>query len=296
MQTGRLVPNKGVLEMSTQIAINGWSLVSSGGLEGHWMTGEEIGKHLGYSEPRDAVNVLYNRHKNSFKDGVDTCTLKLKVQLQARDTRIFSERGVLKVIRYSNTEVANAVMNEVFDVYLAVRKKAKEQTAPMVPTVPVTIEDKATNIISNWMQVATIFKAPEHYAQAEATKAARLKTGVDYTPLLLAAPAQDDIPEEDMALEVSEIGDRLEMSGQGVNEFLGDQHLQYKKGKVWEATAEGKRHSQAHHWVAGNKSGYNLKWKFTFIKTLWIKAGCPRKKKKSKKAKPKTQAGQKVFF
>jgi hypothetical protein len=49
-------------------------------------------------------------------------------------------------------------------------------------------------------------------------------------------------------------------------------------------------------WVAGNKSGYNLKWNFNFIKNTWIKAGSPRKKKTSKKNKNKTQAGQKVFF
>jgi prophage antirepressor-like protein len=227
MQTGRLVPNKGVLEMSTQIAINGWNLVSSENLEGHWMTGEEIGKHLGYSEPRVAINKIFNRHENHFEDNVDVGDTSLVSPGGLQNTRIFSERGVLKVIRYSNTEMANTVMNEVFAVYLAVRKKAKEQTAPVVPTVPVTIEDKATNIISNWMQVAAIFKAPKHYAQTEATKAARLKTGVDYSPLLLAAPAQDNIKEEEMFLEVTEIGKRLEMSGQAVNEFLESQGLQW---------------------------------------------------------------------
>jgi hypothetical protein len=41
---------------------------------------------------------------------------------------------------------------------------------------------------------------------------------------------------------------------------------------------------------------YNLKWNFNFVKNIWIKAGCPEKKKTSRKAKPKTQAGQKVFF
>jgi hypothetical protein len=172
----------------------------------------------------------------------------------------------------------------------------RSKEIPQQPHLLPTPEDKATNIVSNWMQVATIFKAPEHYAQTEATKAARLKTGVDYTPLLLAAPAQDNIKEEEVYLEVSKIGDRLEMSGQAVNEFLESQHLQWKEGKTWKATDAGKKHSQPHHWVASNKSGYNLKWNFNFVKNIWIKAGCPEKKKTSKKAKPKTQAGQKVFF
>jgi prophage antirepressor-like protein len=177
------------LEMPTEIAINGWSLVRPENLEGHWMTGEEIDKHLGYAEPRVAINVLYNRHEANFKIGIDVGDIKLISPGGMQNTRIFSERGVLKVIRYSNTEVADAVMDEVFDVYLAVRKKAKEQAAPIapVPNLLPTPEETAAGILSGWMRASRELEVPKHYAQTEATKAARLKTGVDYAPLLLAA-------------------------------------------------------------------------------------------------------------
>jgi phage anti-repressor protein len=188
---------------------------------------------------------------------------------------------------------------QVRQYFITFEKKAKQelQKGIPVPNLLPTPEETAAGILSGWMRASREMRVPEHYALTEATKAARLRTGVDYSPLLLAAPAQDNInKEEEMFLEVTEIGKRLEMSGQAVNEFLESQGLQWKEGKVWEATDEGKRHSQAHHWVAGNKSGYNLKWKFTFVKNIWIKAGRPRKKKKSKKNKAKTQAGQKAFF
>jgi phage anti-repressor protein len=164
---------------------------------------------------------------------------------------------------------------QVRQYFITFEKKAKQelQKGIPVPNLLPTPEETAAGILSGWMRASREMRVPEHYALTEATKAARLRTGVDYSPLLLAAPAQDNIKEEEMFLEVTEIGKRLEMSGQAVNEFLESQGLQW-----------------------GNKSGYNLKWKFTFVKNIWIKAGRPRKKKKSKKNKAKTQAGQKAFF
>lgn len=107
----------------SEIVINNWKLLSNpNGLNGEWVTAGEIGKHLGYADPGDSINKIYERNRDFFKDGVDTCTVKLTVQTQAREVRIFSERGTLKVLRYSKTELADKVMEEVFDVFLAARK------------------------------------------------------------------------------------------------------------------------------------------------------------------------------
>jgi prophage antirepressor-like protein len=211
-----------------KITVNNWSLVKPEELEGHWITGEEIGRHLGYSEPRISISNLYNRYKESFQEGLDCSVIKLITEAGARDVRAFSRRGVLKVIRHSNTAVADKVMDEVFDVYLAVRAKAKAQAVTSMALLP-TPEQEATSIMSAWLKAAQLLEVPKYYAQAEAVKATHTKTGIDYSPLLLKAPAQDNVPEAEMFLEVTEIGELLGFEGKGkrkgaeVNKFLGEQ-------------------------------------------------------------------------
>lgn len=179
---------------------------------------------MGYADPRKAVNTIYERHKEFFREDIDKGDLSLRSAGGAQNTRVFSERGVLKVLRYSNTEMANAVMDEVFDVYLAVRKKAKEQAASLAPT--------ASGILADWLKMAALLEVPKHLAQVEAVKATKAKTGVDCSPLLLVAPAQDNIPNDEIYLEVSKIGEQIGESGQKVNNFLAEQGLQWKEGKV----------------------------------------------------------------
>lgn len=251
-----------------KLTVGNWDLIKLENLEGHWITGEEIGRHLGYSEPARSVSNLYSRHIDSFKEGIDTCVIKLMTQLQARNIRIYSQRGVLKVIRHSNTDVADKVMDEVFDVYLAVREKAKVQE---VFKVPESSELEASSVLTGWMVAAQALEIPKYLAQVEAIKATKVKTGIDYTSLLLLAPAQDNIPDEVKFLEVTEIGKQLGISAKAVNSFLKGQDLQYKLGNVWKAIGDGEKYSQSHQWFNGKKSGFNLKWNVKFVKQLWNK-------------------------
>jgi prophage antirepressor-like protein len=261
-----------------EIIVKNWKLVQPESLEGHWITAKELGTHLGYAEPGDAVTRIYKRHQEAFRDEIDTCTVNLTVQLQTRSMRVFSERGVLKVIRYSNTEVADAVMDEVFDVYLAVRKKAKDREGSLVPT--------ASDVLADWLKASALLKVPEHLAQVEAIKATKIKTGIDYASLLLVAPAQDDVPDEEIYLEVTKIGQLLglgDRKGAEVNKFLKKKGLQKKVSKLWEATADGKKHSQNHQWFSDGCSGFNLKWRVSLVKSLWEKHEKEKKDNEEKK-------------
>lgn len=109
-----------------------WNLLGEpAGVTGHWITAEELGIHLGYADPRKAINNIFSRHVDFFKDKVDTFVLKLRTTYasgktgslidQVCETRIFSERGALKVVRYSNTEMADQIMDQVFDIFLSVK-------------------------------------------------------------------------------------------------------------------------------------------------------------------------------
>lgn len=108
-----------------------WNLLAlPGKLEGAWITAEELGKHLGYEEPRKAVMKIYERYSQDFANKVDSIVVKLTTdsmtidgKRNVRNTTVFSERGALKIIRHSETPKADEIMDHVFDVFLAARKE-----------------------------------------------------------------------------------------------------------------------------------------------------------------------------
>ena len=144
-----------------------------GNLQGAWVTAEELGKHLGYEDHR-SINKIYKRHREGFINKVDTFVVKLAPNpINSNvggnpNTRVFSERGVLKVIRYSDTEVADRIMDEVFDVFLAVKKQQKKEY-----TKQKMLELFIREMPANWTKAF-----PDHFMEA----VAHLYNIEDYTP------------------------------------------------------------------------------------------------------------------
>lgn len=69
-----------------------------------WITAEEAGRCLGYSQAnaRQGVNNLYNRHADEFSEA-DTCVINLMTQGQHRELRIFSSSGCVLLSMFANT-------------------------------------------------------------------------------------------------------------------------------------------------------------------------------------------------
>lgn len=72
-----------------------------------WLTGEQVGLALGYAEANARIGVqnLYGRHSDEFTEA-DTCVIKLMTQGQAREFRIFSDTGCIKLGFFANTPKA----------------------------------------------------------------------------------------------------------------------------------------------------------------------------------------------
>lgn len=104
-----------------------WKLLSDiDRLEGTWITSEELGKKLGYSEPRKSIGNIYSKHAESFEKRRDTFVIRTMTNSAGNpNLRIFSERGALKIIRYSETVEADKIMDYVFDVFMEANKKEK---------------------------------------------------------------------------------------------------------------------------------------------------------------------------
>ena len=67
-----------------------------------YMTGEQIGRCLGYENPRVSINNIYSRYKDYLKDY--TCDIKLISQgdTQRRTVRFFNEQGIYLVAMKSD--------------------------------------------------------------------------------------------------------------------------------------------------------------------------------------------------
>ena len=128
---------------------------------------------------------------------------------------------------------------------------------------------KAREVIEDGMAIAALFGVPTHYAQIETVKEARRLTGVDYSPLLLQSPVQDDVSDDDVMLEPSQLALMLGVaSGTEANRLLSAIGLQNRVKEQWEPTSKGELLCQRHSWVKGSKSGYNFKWNLKAVKKL----------------------------
>jgi hypothetical protein len=128
----------------------------------------------------------------------------------------------------------------------------------------------AVAVLGANLSAAALLIVPLHYAQIEAVKAARAATGVDYSPLLAYAPAQNDIRPDELMLEPTELALRLGLpSGAVLNQRLYELGLQTRPdGKTWEPTAIGAALCCRHSWTRAGKSGYNLKWNLQSLRAL----------------------------
>ena len=91
-----------------------------------WLMGTEISRALGYSRS-DKIGEIYRRNAEEFTPAM-TCTLKLRVQNQTRETRIFSLRGAHLLAMFANTSKAQAFRRWVLDIL------DRETAVPPAPT------------------------------------------------------------------------------------------------------------------------------------------------------------------
>jgi len=160
---------------------------------------------------------------------------------------------------------------EIRNYFIEVEKISKELYKSKLRkkmSYPVMETTKAKIILQDNLDVCEMFNIPTHIAQIESVKATELTTGVDFSPLLLKAPAQTDIKEQDVMLKPTELGKKLDLSAIKLNQLLQEKGFQYKNNKTWIPTQTGKQFCEKHSWKKGGKSGYNLKWNLKKIEMI----------------------------
>ena len=163
----------------------------------------------------------------------------------------------------------NTKGREVRQYFIAMEKKAITAATPLVVAQPsptfIGMETRAVSALESHLKAASLFACPLHLAQSEAVKAVRDSYGVDFGVHLLSAPAQQNILGTDVMLEPTELGKRFDLSARQMNTALADRGLQVKTESGWEPTDAGMKMCTRHHWVRGNKTGYNLKWNVALV-------------------------------
>jgi hypothetical protein len=137
-------------------------------------------------------------------------------------------------------------------------KTARELTGKS--TLPTEL---AHRTLQAMLAIGKLFGTPEHIALEQGVKQALLDTGVDLQPFMIAAPAMDDITDDDVMLEPTDLANKLQLrDGAWVNRFLAHIGWQQKGSgqDTWQPTQAGQKYASRHAWMRNGKSGYNWKW------------------------------------
>ena len=89
--------------------------------EDFWATREQIGRLLGYENPRKAIAIIHTRNKerlDKFSKGIQIETPSRGLQ----SATVYNFKGLLEICRYSNQPAANAVIDFLWNVADDIRK------------------------------------------------------------------------------------------------------------------------------------------------------------------------------
>ena len=86
-----------------------------------FMTGEQLGRVLGYQYPREGINKIVSRNEY-LKDKEFSIEVKMTSEVGERNTRVFTEDGIYEVTMLSKTETGKKFRKVVRGIIKSLRK------------------------------------------------------------------------------------------------------------------------------------------------------------------------------
>lgn len=211
-----------------------------------------------YHEQADILEVTWNAREAS-NDAVKPEWLCLKPLFQAAGYRPLTLLNDVAQLALSHhlDDLISQQMSVAVNTHAARQARQRQGLLP---------EEHADRALQAHLHAASLLGVPTYRAQQEAVKMVQATTGIDYRPLLSAAPAQDHITEAEKRYEPTELAEKLgqgKNKGRAMNLVLQQLGWQIRAiGGGWEPTPAGKPHCDSHAWQSeyGTKSGFNLKW------------------------------------
>ena len=182
-------------------------------------------------------------------------------------TQAYGNSNTRAIYNFPKREACLMAMSYSYELQAKVFDRMTELESKQTQPQPVKLfANPATQELANQLDIMSLLGVPLHLAQVEAVKEVRLTMGADFSKALKLAPAQQNIPEDEVSLEPTELGKLIGLSPIDMNKALATAGFQTKVGSAWEATPAGKPFASRHQWTVGGKSGYNLKWKQGVLK------------------------------
>lgn len=85
-----------------------------------WMTREQIGDALGYTDPRVAITKIHQRHQGRL-DKFSVVTKLVSTDGKAYETYLYSAKGIFEICRWSQQSKADSFMDWVWNILEGLR-------------------------------------------------------------------------------------------------------------------------------------------------------------------------------
>ena len=123
-----------------------------------WMTRGQIGKALGYHNPRIAIGKIHTAHRDRL-DPLSVDTNLVSTDGKEYSTYIYNERGIFEICRWSRQPKANEFMDWVWDIIEAYRRGEFQRKSRETAITPVEkFLDGMQNMFLEMREENKIFK------------------------------------------------------------------------------------------------------------------------------------------
>lgn len=182
-----------------------------------FMTGEQLGRALGYQYAREGINKIVSRNEY-LKDKEFSCEVKMTSEAGERNTRIFTEDGIYEVTMLSKTETGKKFRKVVRNIVKSLRhgeNKLIKTSEYQKLTAEAKLNNSKARMASVLMRLAERTQIPE-YKQVCCSYASAVITGKPIIPL----------PEVNKkTYSATEIGDMLGVSANRIGILANKNNL-----------------------------------------------------------------------
>ncbi|PEP85174.1 BRO-N domain-containing protein [Bacillus toyonensis] len=231
-----------------------------------FMTRNQIGQALEYTNPNDAIRFIHKRHRERLDQFSVPCKLN-GTDGKRYEAVIYNAKGIYEICRWSKQPKADAFYDWVYELLETLRKGEIQIT---IPKQPKSRKKSANLIFRQEMDIAKTLASmtgvKEGIAYAVAMERAEQKTGEDFSAYKRLLPAATY---ETGFLNPTKIGEQIGKKSRVVNKLLQERGLQEKLDKEWRLTEEGKKYGEEMPYTRNGHSGYQIKWNERVIDVLY---------------------------
>ncbi len=187
-----------------------------------WATREQIGRLLGYAEPRIAIAKIHHRNPERL-DKFSGVVKLVTPEGGTQDTTVYNFKGLLEICRFSNQAKANEVMDFLWNIADEIRRTGFYATPQKIKDI---LEDP-----DSFIRLLEAYKAEKARNQAlseqvsvQRQQIAELHPKASYFDVVLSCQE---------LLSITQISKDYGWSARKMNEWLKEQGIQFKQGRIW---------------------------------------------------------------